>query len=63
MLARVANMYKALFEVCRNGVIPKKLFDMALEALHLSSKIYFDKEPIELWAPNAGLLLKGAPCL
>ena len=54
VMSSLAPLFRELFAVCSNGVIPNLKFIAALKNCHATKKIYHDDAVEELWMPDAG---------
>ena len=52
-MAKCSDLFKGLFEKCRNGAIPNLKFQGALRASHAAEPIYFHNQPIDEWCTDA----------
>ena len=57
-MAHVAPFFEEAFLVCSNGVLPNLKLVQALQKMHSESPIYFNKQPISAWGPDAGQKLR-----
>ena len=57
-MAKLARLFKHMFKVCKNGVVPSLKLVMALKNLHSRSPIYHRKDDIEAWAPQTGAKIR-----
>ena len=59
VLAKVAELFRQLFKVCRNGVIPNLKLCQCLQKMHLTKPIFHEsKEHVTVQAPNAGGMIR-----
>ena len=54
VMSQLAPLFRELFAICSNGVIPNLKFMAALQNCHAKQPIYHHKEDVEIWAPAAG---------
>ena len=54
VMSSLAPLFRELFAVCSNGVIPNLKFIAALKNCHATKKIYHDGTDEELWMPDTG---------
>ena len=54
VMSSMAPLFRELFAVCGNGVIPNLKFIAALQNCHATKKIYHDDTDEALWMPDAG---------
>ena len=53
VMCSMAPLFRELFAVCSNGVIPNLKFISALKICHATEKIYHDGTDEDLWMPDA----------
>ena len=58
VLASVAPLFYALFQVCSNGKVPNLKLVTALHGCHAVSPIYHHGDDINAWAPQAGARIR-----
>ena len=53
-MAQCADFFELAFEVCSNGVLPSLKLVHSLQKLHGEVPIFFTKQALSAWAPDAG---------
>ena len=53
-MSTLALLYKELFAVCTNGLIPNLKLVSAMQNVHKASPIYHHGEALIVWGPSAG---------
>ena len=53
-MSSIARLFKELFCICKNGVIPNLKFVSALTNAHKAARIYHHNAELAAWAPTAG---------
>jgi len=57
-MAQCADFFELAFGVAANGVLPSLKLVQSLQKLHGENPIFFNKQPLSAWAPDAGSKLR-----